>query len=127
QRPGKPFLFGVQKDTGVLVFSFPGNPVSTFANYLVYFKDWLKCSLGLPNPKFYVILAEDITIKGNLTLLLRVKIRNIEGKIMAARIRENGSGDFASLALTDGFIILDPEKELYKAGEAVPFVASRKS
>lgn len=125
QRPGKPFLFGIHKGTGTVVFSFPGNPVSTFANYLVYFKDWLKCSLGLPIPKFHVILEEDILLKGDLTLLLRVKVTNIEGKMMAAIVPENGSGDFASLALTDGFIILDPEKEIYSAGQAVPFVPSR--
>lgn len=127
QRPGKPFLFGIHKDTGAVIFSFPGNPVSTFANYLVYFKDWLKCSLGLPNPKIHVILEEDITIKGDLTLLLRVKITNIEGKMMAALVKENGSGDFASLALTDGFIVLDPENGIYKAGQSVPFVAARRS
>src|SRR5690606_15169055 len=126
QRPGKPFLFGIYKEMGSVVFSFPGNPVSTFANYLVYFKDWLKCSLGLPNQKIHVILEEDFTLKGDLTLLLKVKIRNAEGKMMAALVKENGSGDFASLAQTDGFIILDPEKGIYKAGQAVPFIPSRR-
>ncbi|HLT50990.1 MAG TPA: molybdopterin molybdotransferase MoeA, partial [Arenibacter sp.] len=76
QQPGKPFWFGIQKETGTIVFSFPGNPVSSFVNYLVYFKDWLKSSMALPIPKIHVILAEDISHMGDLTLFLRVKITN---------------------------------------------------
>lgn len=123
QRPGKPFWFGIHKEMGTIVFSFPGNPVSSFVNYLVYFKDWLKSSMALPILKIHVILAEDISHMGDLTLFLRVKITNHEGKILAGPVKENGSGDLASLALTDGFIILDPGK--YKRGQAVPFVSSR--
>ncbi|WP_150450912.1 molybdopterin molybdotransferase MoeA [Arenibacter lacus] len=122
QRPGKPFWFGLQPKKETLVFSFPGNPASTFANYQVYFKDWLRSSLGLPNQIFTVVLEEDIPLKGDLTLLLRVKVNCIDGQLLASEVRENGSGDLTSLALTDGFIILDPEQEVYKAGTPVLFV-----
>src|SRR5690606_19836952 len=70
QRPGKPFWFGFHKVTGTVIFSFPGNPVSTFANYHVYFRDWLKKSLGLPILGSDVILTETILAKGELTLFL---------------------------------------------------------
>lgn len=123
QRPGKPFWFGIHKEIGTIVFSFPGNPVSSFVNYLVYFKDWLKSSMALPILKIHVILAEEISHMGDLTLFLRVKITNHEGKILAVPVKENGSGDLASLALTDGFIILDPGK--YKRGQVVSFIPSR--
>ena len=125
QRPGKPFWFGKQPKKETLVFSFPGNPASTFANYQVYFKDWLRSSLGLPNQIFTVILKEDIPIKGDLTLLLRVKVNCIDGQLLASQVSENGSGDLTSLALTDGFIILDPEQEVYKAGTPVLFVPTK--
>ncbi|MCM4166284.1 Molybdopterin molybdenumtransferase [Arenibacter antarcticus] len=125
QRPGKPFWFGVRPETGTIVFSFPGNPASTFANYQVYFKDWLRSSLGLPNPTISVILEEEIPIKGDLTQLLRVQLKLDNGQMLASQVKENGSGDLTSLALTDGFIVLDPEQEFYKAGESVPFVPTR--
>lgn len=125
QRPGKPFWFGKQPKTGTLVFSFPGNPVSTFANYLAYFKDWLRGSLGLPIPTISVILEENIPITGDLTLLLRVQLRLDGGQMLASQVKENGSGDLTSLALTDGFIILDPDQAYYKSGESVPFIPTK--
>ena len=45
QRPGKPFWFG--QTTSCKVFAFPGNPVSTFLNCLVYFYPWFYKSMGL--------------------------------------------------------------------------------
>ncbi len=125
QRPGKPFWFGIQRETKTVVFSFPGNPVSTFANYNVYFKDWLRRSLGLPLPKIDVILKEAVAVKGDLTLLLRVKIMFNRGHLVATLVKENGSGDLCSLVNTDGFIVLEPKIDAYEVGELVPFVPTR--
>ena len=125
QRPGKPFWFGIQRETKTVVFSFPGNPVSTFANYNVYFKDWLSRSLGLPLPKIDVILKEAVAVKGDLTLLLRVKIMFNRGHLVATLVKENGSGDLCSLVNTDGFIVLEPKIDAYEVGELVPFVPTR--
>ena len=125
QRPGKPFWFGIQRDTNTVVFSFPGNPVSTFANYNVYFKDWLRRSLGLPQPKIDVILKEAVEVKGDLTLLLRVKLSFNRGHLVASLVKENGSGDLCSLVNTDGFIVLEPKIDAYEIGELVPFVPTR--
>ncbi|MDO6601882.1 molybdopterin molybdotransferase MoeA [Arenibacter palladensis] len=125
QRPGKPFWFGIQRETNTVVFSFPGNPVSTFANYNVYFKDWLRRSLGIQIPKIDVILEEAVAVKGDLTMLLRVKIRFNQGHLSASLVKENGSGDLCSLVHTDGFIILEPKTDVYEVGELVPFVPTR--
>ncbi|MET6990587.1 molybdopterin molybdotransferase MoeA [Sediminicola arcticus] len=126
QRPGKPFWFGIQKETCTVIFSFPGNPVSTFANYHLYFRDWLKSSLNLPISKINVILAEAILATGTLTLFLRVKIKSENGQLIAHLIRENGSGDLTSLAQSDGFIRLDPKEVSYNVGEIVPFSPTRR-
>jgi len=125
QRPGKPFWFGVQKETGTVVFSFPGNPVSTFVNYTIYFKDWLKQSLGIPLHEIKVTLKEEVNIKGELTLLLRAKLHFLDGKLQASLVKENGSGDLSSLVSTDGFIVVEPNKEVYKIGEYVVFIPTR--
>lgn len=125
QRPGKPFWFGLQRETKTMVFSFPGNPVSTFANYNVYFKDWLKKSLGVPLPKVDVILKEAVAVKGDLTLLLRAKLGLNRGHLVATLVKENGSGDLCSLVNTDGFIILEAKTGPYEVGELVSFVPTR--
>ncbi|WP_411030778.1 molybdopterin molybdotransferase MoeA [Spongiimicrobium sp. 3-5] len=125
QRPGKPFWFGKHKLSDTLIFSFPGNPVSTFANYHIYFKPWFNKSLGLPVIKIEVILAEDIEIKGTLTRFLRVKVHVNQGRVTAVFVTGNGSGDLTSLAKSDGFVLLSPKETPYEKGEWVPFIPTR--
>ncbi|PCJ97112.1 MAG: molybdopterin molybdenumtransferase MoeA [Flavobacteriaceae bacterium] len=125
QRPGKPFWFGFQKELGTVVFSFPGNPASTFANYHIYFKDWFNKTLGVPIPKIEVVLKTDIDAKGDLTRFLRANAQLENGILMAELITGNGSGDLTSLVKSNGFIKLSPKNEVYKAGTLVPFVATR--
>ena len=126
QRPGKPFWFGVHKKTNTIIFSFPGNPASTFANYHIYFKDWLTKSLELPVTTNLVVLNENVENKGTLTLFLRAKIRFEYGKLIANRINENGSGDLTSLANCDGFIKVAPNQNTYLKGDTIPFIKTRR-
>ncbi|MDO6491662.1 MULTISPECIES: molybdopterin molybdotransferase MoeA [unclassified Cellulophaga] len=126
QKPGKPFWFGVHKATNTVIFSFPGNPASTFANYHIYFKPWLQKSLGLTVANNYVILNEELYNKGSLTLFLRAKISFDNGKLLANRIVENGSGDLTSLANCDGFICVAPKQDVYSKGSLLPFIQTRR-
>ncbi|NNF19923.1 MAG: molybdopterin molybdotransferase MoeA [Flavobacteriaceae bacterium] len=125
QQPGKPFWFGSRKASNTQVFSFPGNPVSTFVNYHLYFKNWLRLSLGVPGEELEVVLAENMDIKGTLTKFIQVKTYWDSGCLKARVVHGNGSGDLASLAQTDGFICLEPREEEYKQGTAVRFVPTR--
>ncbi|UCD61553.1 MAG: molybdopterin molybdotransferase MoeA [Flavobacteriaceae bacterium] len=125
QRPGKPFWFGVYKNTNALIFSFPGNPISTFVNYHIYFKHWLQKSLGLPIPEVEVFLEDNITVKGNLTRFLGVKVRCTNGILKAKLVPDNGSGDLTSLSRSDGFIKLDPREVPYAIDEKVTFINTR--
>ncbi len=122
QRPGKPFWFGMQKDYNTLVFSFPGNPVSTFANYHVYFVPWLYQSLGLHYPKKEVILDQPILNDLPLTRFVQVKTYAEKGKLFAKPIKDGGSGDLASLSKSDGFICLRPRNGEYPKGELVSYI-----
>ncbi len=125
QRPGKPFWFGVQEAQKTVVFSFPGNPVSTFASYHIYFLPWLRKSLGLRPQKKEVLLEESIEIKPPLTRFIQVKTKNKKGVIWASQVRENGSGDVRSLALSNGFVYLPPRGTAYEIGEAVTFISTK--
>ena len=125
QRPGKPFWFGVQEAQKTVVFSFPGNPVSTFANYHIYFLPWLSESLGLQHHEIQVLLEESIEVEPPLTRFIQVKLENEKGVLWATKVRENGSGDLTSLALSDGFICLRPRKTVYEKGEPVAFISTK--
>ncbi|MFK5974781.1 MAG: molybdopterin molybdotransferase MoeA [Flavobacteriaceae bacterium] len=125
QRPGKPFWFGVHLDMRTLIFSFPGNPVSTFANYHIYFLPWLYKTWGLPYEEKVVILQEEIRVKLPLTRFVLVKTYDQDGCLKAQIIGGNGSGDLISLAKSDGFVCLRPREESYKKGEMVPFISTR--
>ncbi|WP_422080780.1 molybdopterin molybdotransferase MoeA [Ulvibacterium sp.] len=122
QRPGKPFWFGVQKEHNTQVFSFPGNPVSTFANYHVYFVPWLYRCLGLNYPKKEVILDQVVLNDLPLTRFVQVKTYLEKGKLFAKPIEDGGSGDLASLSKSDGFVCLRPRQQKYKKGELVSYI-----
>lgn len=123
QRPGKPFWFGVKGQKSV--FAFPGNPISTYVNCLVYFYPWIANSIGFELREEKVVLKQDITFKPNLTYFLQVKVENNKGKQFAYPVKGNGSGDLVSLVEADGFIQLPKDKTIFKKGEIVTFIRYR--
>lgn len=117
QRPGKPFWFG-KNNNGVLVFAFPGNPVSAFMCLHRYLLPWLEKSLGITKQNLYAVLSEDFTFTPKLQYFLQVKLQvNEKGCLMAKPIAGNGSGDFANLVDTDAFMELPLERDEFKQGE----------
>lgn len=125
QRPGKPFWFGMQQELKTVVFSFPGNPVSTFANYHVYFLPWLYSSYDIPLEKKWAKLSVELSIAPPLTRFIQVKKEWRDGCLWADPVVENGSGDLTSLSRSDGLICLEPKTHNYQVGELVPFVSIR--
>ncbi|XRE43311.1 Molybdopterin molybdenumtransferase [Tenacibaculum discolor] len=124
QRPGKPFWFGTTDNCNV--FAFPGNPVSTFVNCLVYFYPWYYKSLDLQRETQTAILAKDITFKPNLSCFMQVNLTSKNGQVYATPIQGNGSGDLASLAEADGFMELPKTEEIeFKKGSVFPILVYR--
>ncbi|RDY61586.1 molybdopterin molybdotransferase MoeA [Flagellimonas nanhaiensis] len=124
QRPGKPFWFGKQDQTQTTVFSFPGNPVSTFVNYQVYFKPWLNKTLGVQTPQFAVILEGTITNKIDLTVFVGVKTTLKNGTLYAQQVSTTGSGDLIGLSKIDGVVQLNPN-EAKEKDDIVPFIPTK--
>ncbi|RSC94918.1 molybdopterin molybdotransferase MoeA [Tenacibaculum singaporense] len=124
QRPGKPFWAGVTDNCNV--FAFPGNPVSTFVNCLVYFYPWYYKSVGVQQEKQTATLAKDITFKPNLSCFMQVNLTSKNGQVYATPIQGNGSGDLASLVDADGFIELPKTEEVaFKKGSVFPILTYR--
>ena len=141
QRPGKPFWFGIADAFGInehdriasslknnktVVFAFPGNPISTYVNCLVYFYEWYRKSAGLNYQPKTAVLAEGVVFKPNLTYFLQVKLYNEKGVLTAYPIKGNGSGDLASLVNADAFIELPKTENLvFKKGTVFPVMVYR--
>ncbi|QBA64173.1 molybdopterin molybdotransferase MoeA [Muriicola soli] len=126
QRPGKPFWFGTKEESSCLVFSFPGNPVSTFFNFHLYFLPWFYRSAGIKNTPVRVKLAEAHENFGNLTIFKGVELRLEEGCLWASSADNSGSGDLVYLTRISGFIILEPHEKPYKKDSLVPFIATKR-
>lgn len=117
QRPGKPFWFGKHAN-GVLVFAFPGNPVSTFMCLHRYFFLWLEKPTGIVQQKMFAKLSEDFVFKLQLQYFLQVKLHtNENAEMLATPVAGNGSGDFANLLDTDAFMELPLERNNFTKGE----------
>ncbi|WP_272150439.1 molybdopterin molybdotransferase MoeA [Tenacibaculum aiptasiae] len=141
QRPGKPFWFGFadaldmgeknvyqnsENKKNTVVFAFPGNPVSTFVNCMVYFYPWYKKSVAIEDNIQEAILSEDVTFKPNLIYYLQIKLENKNGTLFAKPVKGNGSGDLASLVAADGFIELPKTEEvIFKKGSIFPIITYR--
>lgn len=121
QRPGKPFWFGRHEKSGSVVFSFPGNPVSTFANYHVYFLSWLKVMNGDISTHIEVTLQEEVKSHPTLTLFLQVQTHWKDSKLHARLIKGNGSGDLVSLAQAHGFIKVPKGEKVFEKGQTFTF------
>jgi len=125
QRPGKPFWFGTNS-AGKKIFALPGNPVSSFVCVYIYLRFWLKKSLGIADNHLYVKLKKNVHFQPDLIYFLEAILESkADGSLVADPVKGNGSGDFANLVKTDGFLILPQNKSEFKKGEVYPFVSYR--
>jgi len=120
QRPGLPFWFGIGPN-GQRVFAMPGNPVSTLICFRRYVLPQLARCAGVGLQPAWAVLAEPFAFRKSLTFFLPVTVLPEEGRLRADPRPTGGSGDFAALAGTDGFVELGAEPDAFAAGEIVPY------
>ena len=126
QKPGKPFWFGQNSEKNVVVFAFPGNPVSAFLCLHRYFISWLFASISHPSSaSYFAVLEQDVTFRSPLQYFLQVYVYiSSSGQLIATPVVGNGSGDFSSLIASNAFIELPAQKTDFKKGEVykiIPF------
>jgi molybdopterin molybdotransferase len=117
QRPGKPMWFGIGPQ-GQSVFGLPGNPVSTLVCLIRYVIPAIAEAMGTRRvvPE-RLALAAPVTFQPPLAYFLPVAIEHDDwGRPWANPRPPNGSGDFLSLAGTDGFVELPPGPNTYAKG-----------
>mgnify|MGYP001811950347 CR=1 FL=1 len=120
QKPGRPMWFGISHNNKP-IFALPGNPVSTLACMTRYVVPALRKALGYPQQPEYAVLAD--SPQGGperFTWFVPVTLQtNTDGQLVAATHQINTSGDFSSLAATDGIAQLDPGDENRTEGRVV--------
>jgi len=109
QRPGRPMWYGTTNE-GHSVFALPGNPVSTLVCLVRYVIPALYAAMGMPAAtRERVALSAPIHWETQVTGFIPVRVANDDwARPWATPCPTNGSGDFASLAMTDGFVELPP-------------------
>jgi molybdopterin molybdotransferase len=109
QRPGRPMWYGTSNE-GHSVFALPGNPVSTLVCLVRYVIPALYAAMGTPAAtRERVALSAPIHWETQVTGFIPVRLANDDwARPWATPCPTNGSGDFASLAMTDGFVELPP-------------------
>jgi molybdopterin molybdotransferase len=117
QRPGRPMWFGVAS-SGATVFALPGNPVSTFVCLARYVLPALYAAMGQSPPvPEKMALGAPVTVSFSLTSFMPVRVEVDDwGRAWAIPRPTNGSGDFTSLAGTDGFVELPPGPNTFPKG-----------
>jgi molybdopterin molybdotransferase len=117
QRPGKPMWFGIGPQ-GQAVFGLPGNPVSTLVCLIRYVIPALAEAMGTKRSEpERLALAAPVTWQHALAYFLPVNIDYDDwGRPWAKPRPPNGSGDFLSLAGTDGFVELPPGPNTFPKG-----------
>lgn len=120
QRPGKPMWFGKGPEQQ-MIFGLPGNPVSSLVCMHRYLIPSLRMNLGLNSIKLFAALTEDVVFAPSLTYFLPVRVNSDEnGRLWAKPCQTSCSGDYSTLAGTDGFIELPAAKSEFNQGEAFP-------
>jgi molybdopterin molybdotransferase len=118
QRPGAPMWFGIGP-RGQAVFGLPGNPVSTLMCSIRYVIPALHRAMGIDRGVSEPIgLASALKLgRKSMASFVPVTIQyDAQGARSARHHTPNGSGDFLSLAATDGFIELPPRAEAFPEG-----------
>jgi len=120
QKPGRPMWFGISS-AGKPIFALPGNPVSTLVCMTRYVIPALRAALGATPHVEYARLAETAADgPREWTWFVPVTVTSLaDGTTLAKSHAINTSGDFSSLAGTDGIAELNPGEANRTAGAVV--------
>ncbi len=118
-RPGSPPLFGLWNNTPI--FGLPGNPVSSHVVFRMLVAPWIRHNTQANGPiedRAYATLATKVKSTVDCLTLRRVTIVNEDGQLSAHQKIHQGSGNLASMAMSEGMVVLQPGQE-YSIGDTV--------
>ncbi|MDF9744750.1 molybdopterin molybdotransferase MoeA [Natrinema salsiterrestre] len=128
-KPGHPVCLGVVQDTPVL--ALPGYPVACIVNAVQFLRPvlrWLEGTTPDPHPTTRARLERKIPSEPGTRTFARVQLEarderdgddHSEPGYAAIPTRASGSGVLSSVALADGWVVVDDDREGIPAGETV--------
>ncbi len=125
-KPGKPLIFGTKNKT--LIFSLPGNPVSTMIAFNQFIRPALLKSMGAHKvnlPEVTAIVEEDIKKKPDRVHFLRGVFRIENGKFFVKTTGNQGSGILSSMSKSNCLIIIPENTSFVNVGDTVTIQLSQ--
>lgn len=119
-KPGKPLIFGTIGKKPV--FGVPGNPTAAMISFEQFVRPALLKMMGHVNlfrPVIEAILAEELNIVSDRLHLVRCKLFEKDGKMMAVSTGNQSSGALRSMILADGVMIVSPSDGALPSGHRV--------
>ena len=120
-QPGRPVVFG-QLPQQYYFFGLPGNPVSTMVTFLLFAQPLIAALSGVLHgePRFLLArLGHAHRVKAGLTRFLPARVDYGIHTPQAAIVSWQGSGDLASVASANGFVVVPSDAVDITAGELV--------
>jgi len=117
-QPGQPLVFGTAR--GKFFFGLPGNPGSTMVTFEVFARAAVELLAGAneaPLPLLQARLSKDFRHKTGLTRFLPARL-SADGSTVAPEPWQ-GSGDVNALARANAFLVTDPDRESWAAGDMI--------
>ncbi|MCA1959823.1 MAG: molybdopterin molybdotransferase MoeA [Desulfomonile sp.] len=119
-KPGKPLVFGTIGDKPV--FGLPGNPTSAMISFEQFVRPALLKMMGHVNlfrPLIEATLAEEGPKVSGRLHLVRCKLFEEDGRMMAVTTGTQSSGALRSMVLADGLMLLNPNDGPFVAGKVI--------
>ncbi len=117
-QPGQPVVFGHAQNK--LFFGLPGNPASTMVTLEIFARAAIELLSGLDEPLLPLLqarLSREFKQKTGLTRFLPARIS--EDGATVEPLGWQGSGDVAALSRSNAFLVSEPDREHWAAGEMI--------
>lgn len=123
-KPGKPMAFGIynRECRTKFVFGLPGNPVSSYVNFMIFIKPAVLELYGIKNKNIVKAeLIEPVLKKDNKRNFLRgvLEFNPEKGKYFVKAAQEQSSADMTRLANANCLIMVEEERTNPQKGEEV--------
>ena len=119
-KPGHPVALGVVEGTPVICL--PGYPVACLVNAVQFLRPTLAWLQGIepePHPTLAARLDRKIPSEPGIRTFARVALEEHGGERVAVPTRASGSGVLSSVALADGWVVVEEDREGIPGDETV--------
>jgi molybdopterin molybdotransferase len=114
--PGQPLVFGKAREK--FFFGLPGNPASTMVTFEIFARSAVELLGGQKEaslPLLWSKLSQDFCQKTGLTRFLPAVLSADGGQVTP--MSWQGSGDVPSIARANAFLVTEPDRESWTAGD----------